>query len=253
MWSATFFVTTFQNSQCLKLFFQMILSYFLFYEHFTTKMFHFKQWLVLLPRYLRALDFTGFYIFFSQHLDSFFCNLAIRNWVKSKNETNHLDARDKKQFAINPTWKICKLHPWWSLSLWRSRPRIHFTALGDKSVRCANAPPVPRWHQLTNPTDIQHSKWLHSCRPQVTVPEALGWVLQQKTQGDPHQWPEISWTPMSWGDLPQRPRDLALFQRVETSVTNRDPASPKYSGDHPPVNDQGRFCPSKPREIFSSQ
>lgn len=117
-------------------------------------MFHFKEWLVLLPQYLRALDFTGFYIFFSQHLDSFFCNSAIRNWVKSKNETNHLDARDKKQFAINPTWKICKLHPWWSLSLWRRRPRIHFRALGDKSVRCANAPPrppltpadKPNWH-----------------------------------------------------------------------------------------------------------
>ena len=135
-------------------------------------MFHSKQWLVLLPQYLRALDFTGFYIFFSQHLDSFFCNSAIRNWIKSKNETNHLDARDKMQSAINPTWKICTLHPWWSLSLWR-RPRIHFRALGDKTVRFANTPLSSRWHQLTNPTDIQHSKWLHSCQPQVTVPEAL--------------------------------------------------------------------------------
>lgn len=124
---------------------------------------------------------------------------------------------------------------------------VFWRILGLSGLRlCAD---FPTRHQLTGPTGTQHSKWLHICRPQVTVPEALAWLLQRKPQGEPPQSmtremvdAKVLGRPLKdSGDLDPPPQ-----QRPETT-------SSMTEGEPPTSNDQGRFCPSKPGDIFSPQ
>lgn len=143
----------------------------------------------------------------------------------------------KTKVVCNQMWKKWKLQPWWNYHYKEGVLRfiLGFFWTMRWGVRIS---PLDTISKAQMPFNIQNG-----CvsAAQVTVPEALGWLLHSNTQGEPPQWA---------GDVnvlgKTMNRGICLPQRYETSsMIGRNPAPPPNISETP-LNDQVRFCPLKP-------